>query len=94
MGYTNPGAPAESETNDHPGRQVFFLDGELPLLAQDRILLESAQPWLEADKGEYERSVPADVAPLMARNLVASVLRAEGKDPKREPQRRVFRCTC
>ena len=84
MGYANSGAESGGEVE---GRHVVFLDDELPLLAQDRILLESAQPWLEQGRGDdgagkYERSVPSDVAPLMARNLVTSTLRCNGKNEK------------
>ena len=91
MGSSAGTGPSEQKPE---GRQVLFLDRELELLAQDRVLLESAQFWLDQGKGESERSVPSDVAPLMARSLVASVLRANGSATQRGTQRRVFKCTC
>jgi Vanillate O-demethylase oxygenase C-terminal domain len=37
---------------------------------QDRILLESAQPWYASTEGSFEKSVPADASTLLARRVV------------------------
>ena len=92
MGYSEA---ARNGADEVEGRQVVFLEGEIELLSQDRLLLESAQHWLETGKGEYERSVASDVAPLMARKVVARALRGvHANSNDRRTQRRVFKCTC
>jgi phenylpropionate dioxygenase-like ring-hydroxylating dioxygenase large terminal subunit len=46
-----------------------FQDTELKLLSQDRILLESAKPWIDRGRREFEKSVPQDFPQLLARRL-------------------------
>lgn len=57
-------------SNDSDDLAINFLDGELELLAQDRILLESAQYWFDQGNVPYEKNVRADGAPLAARQLI------------------------
>jgi phenylpropionate dioxygenase-like ring-hydroxylating dioxygenase large terminal subunit len=56
-------------TNPVPfGGRLMWSEREPTIFRQDRVLLESAQPWY--DKGdEFERSVEADAATLLARRI-------------------------
>ena len=54
-----------------------FDDSELKLLAQDRVLLESAKPWIDLGRRSFEKSVPQDFPQLLARRLHRAAL--EGK---------------
>lgn len=92
LGFSQSAQGAAPPTS---GRQVFYLEQELPLLAQDRALLESAQRAIETGGEQPERSVVADAAPLMARRLVERALRGEQAGSARAAQkRRTFRCLC
>lgn len=64
-----------------------FQHGELELLSQDRILLESAQHWFGQGIETYEKSVLPDGAPLAARKLVKSLL--DGSVCGHEEKRRI-----
>ena len=66
-----------------------FQDTELKLLSQDRILLESAKPWIDRGRREFERSVPQDFPQLLARRLHRAAV--QGRFAELEfDQRRVF----
>lgn len=86
MGFAKSAQPGPAKSGQ---RDVYFLDDELPLLGQDRVLLESV--WSEGSE-KSERSVAADASPLMARRLVAHAL--QGRLVDERPQRRVFSCRC
>jgi phenylpropionate dioxygenase-like ring-hydroxylating dioxygenase large terminal subunit len=71
------------------GPQLRWTAREPAIFAQDRRLLESAQPWYERTSGKFECSVAADTATLMVRRIVA--LAAEGRwssgNPTMPPRR-------
>jgi nitrite reductase/ring-hydroxylating ferredoxin subunit len=74
------------------GARVRWQKGEPSVLKQDRLVLESAQPWYDADGGAFERNVVADASTLMARSVVR--LAAQGRWPADRgalPARRVVR---
>ena len=74
------------------GPRVRWQKGEPSVLKQDRLVLESAQPWYDADGGAFERNVVADASTLMARSVVQ--LAAQGRWPADRgalPTRRVVR---
>ena len=90
MGYTQQ---ADSAAEKDKGRQVVFVGEELSLLAQDRLLLESAQHWRDCGREVNERSVAPDAAPLMARRLVEKALRGDLRsNAKTTDERRLFHC--
>jgi phenylpropionate dioxygenase-like ring-hydroxylating dioxygenase large terminal subunit len=59
------------------GPRVAWHDGEPRIFAQDRRLLESAQPAHDTDGDEFERSVEADASTLLVRKVVALAARNE-----------------
>jgi phenylpropionate dioxygenase-like ring-hydroxylating dioxygenase large terminal subunit len=63
-----------SRSADGGELSISFLEGELELLSQDRILLESAQAWFDKGTDNYEKNVRPDGAPLAARQLVRDLL--------------------
>ena len=65
------------------GPCVRWTDREPRILAQDRRLLESAQPWYNGTSADFERSVSADASTLLARRVVA--LAAEGRWASERP---------
>jgi hypothetical protein len=72
------------------GLRVSWGDREPRIFAQDRCVLESAQPWYDREGSSFERSVEADASTLMVRRIVE--LAAEGRwEEKRSslPRRRV-----
>jgi len=72
------------------GRRVRWSRGLPRILAQDRLVLESAQSWYDRAGGEFEVSVEADTATLAVRRIVA--LAANGRWPAERtsmPPRRV-----
>ncbi|SRR5712692_327472 len=72
------------------GRRVVWTDREPKIFKQDRVVMESSQPWYNREGSAFERSVEADASTLMARRIVE--LAAEGRwEEKRSslPRRRV-----
>jgi len=55
---------------------------------QDRVLLESAQPWYDQESG-FERSVPPDASTLLARRIIDLAARDEWDTDNGFPARRV-----
>jgi SAM-dependent methyltransferase len=49
---------------------VIWSHREPKIFRQDRVVLESSQPWYDRDGGSFERSVEADVSTLLARRIV------------------------
>jgi len=70
------------------GRRVRWETKEPILFAQDRELLEGAQPWYDQDD-KFERSVESDWSTLLVRQIVDAAARGEWP-PKALPQRRVI----
>ena len=77
--------------NPLPGPKLLWRKREPKVPAQDRRLLESAQPWYDAGGGDFERSVEGDWPTLLARRVVA-IARDGLWEDKRDtlPERRVF----
>lgn len=63
---------------------VQWMGSDNPTLQQDRTLLESAQGNYERAGADFERHVPADYPPLLARRLIA--LAREGQWPARREE--------
>ena len=55
------------------GPRAVFRKGELKILEQDRIMLESARPWVDKRR-DFERSVVSDFPQLLARRLSQAAL--------------------
>jgi phenylpropionate dioxygenase-like ring-hydroxylating dioxygenase large terminal subunit len=65
---------------------------EPTIFAQDRRLLESAQPEYERTGGNFERSVAADTATLMVRRIIALVAKGQwGHGALGMPARRIVK---
>ncbi|MDH6196061.1 phenylpropionate dioxygenase-like ring-hydroxylating dioxygenase large terminal subunit [Mycobacterium frederiksbergense] len=62
-----------------PSGVVLFLEDELELLSQDRVLLEGAAE-RNRSGGQVERSVVADLPPQLARRLVDNELKGKAYD--------------
>jgi hypothetical protein len=60
------------------------------VFAEDRAILESAQPWYDRADGAFEHSVEADAAALLARRNVALARSGDWETGRsRLPQRRI-----
>jgi hypothetical protein len=73
------------------GRHVTWHTKEPKIIAQDRVLLESAQPWYDRCGEKFEHHVVADASTLMARKIVK--LAAEGRWESQRfslPKRRII----
>ncbi len=76
---------------DHAGptnRIVEFVEEELEILRQDRVLLESARVWVDRGRREYEKSVPTDFPQLQSRRLHKAALSGEQADFAKQDQKR------
>lgn len=51
--------------------RVSWSNKEPKIFAQDRRILESAQPWYDRESSDFECSVPADASTLLTRRIVA-----------------------
>jgi len=70
------------------GPSAVFREGELKILEQDRIMLESARPWVDKRR-DFERSVVSDFPQLLARRLGQAALSGK-RDDLNVDRRRVF----
>lgn len=79
-------------SNPLPGPKLWWRRREPRVAAQDRRLLESAQPAYDAEGAGFERSVEGDLPTLLARRAIELARQGLWED-KRDtlPQRRVFR---
>ncbi|WP_438028528.1 Rieske 2Fe-2S domain-containing protein [Sorangium sp. So ce233] len=78
-------------TNPMPfGPKVGWSKQEPKIFAQDRILLESAQPWYDRGGGTFERSVEADASSLLVRRVVELAARGAWESTRASlPKRRL-----
>jgi phenylpropionate dioxygenase-like ring-hydroxylating dioxygenase large terminal subunit len=63
-----------------PGPSATFEETELEILKQDRVLLESARPWVDRGRHEYEKSVISDYPQLVARRLTDAAVKGREKE--------------
>lgn len=69
---------------------VTWTDEEPEVFAQDRCILESAQPWYDRDRRDFERSVEADACTLLVRRIVALAEQGRWEEKRSSlPQRRI-----
>ena len=74
------------------GRHLRWTAREPIIFAQDRRLLESAQPEYERTGGSFERSVAADTATSMVRRIFALAAKGQwDEDALRVPGRRIVK---
>jgi phenylpropionate dioxygenase-like ring-hydroxylating dioxygenase large terminal subunit len=73
-----------------PCPDVSWTDEDPEVLAQDRRLLESSQPWYDRAGDAFERSVEADGSTLLVRRIIALAARGEWEAKRASlPQRRL-----
>lgn len=79
-------------THPLPGPKLLWRKREPGVPRQDRVLLESSQPWYDTGDASFERSVEGDTSTLLARRIIDLAREGLWQD-KRDtlPQRRVFR---
>lgn len=63
------GAKIDESESISSAPMAVFMEQELKLLLQDRTLLESARPWIDKGRRDFEKSVPQDFPQLLARRL-------------------------
>jgi hypothetical protein len=59
------------------GPKLVWSKKDSRVFAEDRLVLESAQTWYDKSSDDFERSVEADAAPLLARRIAALAGRSE-----------------
>jgi nitrite reductase/ring-hydroxylating ferredoxin subunit len=73
------------------GTGVTWVEDEPKLIAQDRAVLESSQPWYDREGDGFERSVEADLPTLLVRQVIALAEAGQWEHKRASlPRRRVI----